>query len=86
MTRFGGEEFVILMPSTTSAEAAQAVDKIRHSIENSPFNFHGKSVTITMSFGVAEIDDADTIESLFERADKALYTAKKNGRNRVEVA
>ena len=86
VTRFGGEEFVILMPSTTSAEAAQAVDKIRHSIENSPFNFHGKSVTITMSFGVAEIDDADTIESLFERADKALYTAKKNGRNRVEVA
>lgn len=86
VTRFGGEEFVILMPSTTSEEAAQAVDKIRHSIENSPFNFHGKSVTITMSFGVAEIDDADSIESLFERADKALYTAKKNGRNRVEVA
>ncbi|WP_271272186.1 GGDEF domain-containing protein [Aliamphritea hakodatensis] len=86
VTRFGGEEFVILMPSTTSAEAAQAVDKIRHSIENSPFNFHGKSVTITMSFGVAEIEDADSIESLFNRADKALYTAKKNGRNRVEVA
>ena len=86
VTRFGGEEFVILMPSTTSEEAHQAVDKIRQSIEQSPFNFHGKSVTITMSFGVAQISETDSIESLFDRADKALYSAKKNGRNRVEVA
>lgn len=85
VARYGGEEFVILMPSTTAAEAKVAVEKVRHAIANSPFNFHGKPVTVTMSFGVAEISGSETAEELFERADKALYKAKREGRNRVEL-
>ncbi|MCV6613062.1 MAG: GGDEF domain-containing protein [Amphritea sp.] len=85
VARYGGEEFVILMPSTGAQEAAQAVEKIRQSIEKSPFNFHGKPVQITMSFGVAEITLDESLDALFERADRALYRAKGDGRNRIEL-
>jgi len=85
VARYGGEEFVILMPETTAAEAKVAVEKVRHAIANSPFNFLGKPVTVTMSFGVTEISGSETAEEMFERADKALYKAKREGRNRVEL-
>lgn len=85
VARYGGEEFVILMPSTGAHEAKKAVEKIRQSIENSPFNFHGKPVQITMSFGVAEITLDESLDALFERADRALYRAKGDGRNRIEL-
>ena len=55
VARYGGEEFVIILPSTGTAEAELAMDKLRQSLEKSPFNFHGKPVGITMSFGVTEI-------------------------------
>lgn len=85
ISRFGGEEFVILLPSTEVTEAKKAIEKLRKSICRSPFNFHGEPVTITMSFGVTQTQEGDTSESLFERADAALYTAKQNGRNQVCV-
>jgi diguanylate cyclase len=81
--RFGGEEFVVLLPSTSAEEAAAAMDKLRDRLANSPFNFHGKPVNITMSFGVTEITEGDSVDDLFSRADQALYQAKENGRNRV---
>lgn len=83
IARFGGEEFVILMPSTSAEEGSKAIEKLRVAISKSPFNFHGKPVTITMSFGIAETQEGDTAESVFERADGALYKAKQTGRNRV---
>jgi diguanylate cyclase len=83
IARFGGEEFVILMPSTSAEEGSKAIEKLRIAISKSPFNFHGKPVTITMSFGIAETQTGDTAESVFERADNALYKAKQTGRNRV---
>ncbi len=86
IARFGGEEFVVLMPSTTAEEGARAIDKLRASISKSPFNFHGKPVTITMSFGITQTQDADTPDDLFGRADKALYEAKQKGRDRVCIA
>lgn len=86
IARFGGEEFVVLMPSTKASEAQTGIDKLRAAIGKSPFNFHGKPVTITMSFGVTEIQAGDTPDQLFERADGALYQAKQEGRNRVCVA
>lgn len=85
VARYGGEEFVVLMPATTAAEAKMAMEKVRQAIATSPFNFHGKPVSVTMSFGVAEIQGQETAEELFERADKALYKAKREGRNRVEL-
>ncbi len=86
VARYGGEEFVIIMPSTQAKEAHQAVDKIRQAIAKSPFNFHGKPVTVTMSFGVTEVQDDDNVESLFSRADEMLYKAKANGRNQACVS
>lgn len=86
IARFGGEEFVVLMPSTKAEEGAGAIDKLREVISQSPFNFHGKPVTITMSFGITEVHEGDTADTLFARADKALYQAKQEGRNRVCVA
>ncbi|SIS39678.1 GGDEF domain-containing protein [Neptunomonas antarctica] len=83
IARFGGEEFVILMPSTEAEEGAKAMDKLRESVSKSPFNFHGQPVTITMSFGVTQIRESDTKDVLFDRADAALYKAKQEGRNRI---
>jgi diguanylate cyclase len=83
VARFGGEEFVILMPSTEVEDGAKAMDKLRESVSASPFNFHGQPVTITMSFGVTQIRESDTKDALFDRADAALYKAKQAGRNRI---
>ncbi|MFT6351093.1 GGDEF domain-containing protein [Neptuniibacter pectenicola] len=83
--RYGGEEFVIILPSTSAAEAAQAMDKLRLSLAKSPFNFHSKPVTITMSFGVSEIQEGDSLDEVFNRADEALYQAKEDGRNLVRT-
>ncbi|MET3998191.1 GGDEF domain-containing protein [Marinobacterium sp. MBR-109] len=83
VARFGGEEFVILMPSTGGKSAHQAAEKVRKAVEQSPFNFQSRPVHITVSIGVAEVMSDDTGESLFGRADSNLYAAKSNGRNRV---
>lgn len=85
VARYGGEEFVIIMPSTSVEEAAAAMDKLREAMQSSPFNFHGKPVSITMSFGVTEIKEGDSVDEVFERADEALYQAKENGRNQVQT-
>ncbi|WP_051560181.1 GGDEF domain-containing protein [Marinobacterium jannaschii] len=83
VARYGGEEFVIIMPSTARKEAATALEKLRAAVESSPFNFHGKPVTVTMSFGVTEAKEGDNVDALFSRADALLYQAKENGRNQV---
>lgn len=85
IARYGGEEFVIIMPSTSVEEANKAIDKIRQAVSKSPFNFHGKPVGVTMSFGVTESQEGDNGESLFSRADELLYKAKANGRNQVVI-
>ncbi len=83
IARYGGEEFVLVLPSTDLAEARQALEKLRAAVESSPFNFHGKPVSVTMSFGVTEARENDTVDDLFSRADTMLYQAKENGRNRI---
>ncbi|MBA4379940.1 MAG: hypothetical protein C0393_04525 [Anaerolinea sp.] len=90
--RYGGEEFVALLPETDLAGALQVAERLRHCVEQSaittePTNAtpHG-AITITISVGVAMLDkDCPTLEALIERADRALYAAKQAGRNRVAV-
>ncbi|SEG06363.1 GGDEF domain-containing protein [Marinobacterium lutimaris] len=83
VARIGGEEFVIILPSTDGESARQAADNARQAIEQSPFNFQGTPVQVTMSFGIAEIQPDDSTETLFDRADGSVYMAKREGRNRV---
>ncbi|NRA22345.1 MAG: GGDEF domain-containing protein [Oceanospirillaceae bacterium] len=83
VTRYGGEEFVMILPRTTAAQAGEVMDKIRRHICKIPFNYRGKPINISMSFGVSEAIAGDSIERLFSRADTALYKAKENGRNNV---
>jgi len=82
--RYGGEEFIILTPETDLSGALIHAERLRNDIEKYKF----KTINhLTSSFGVTEfIADSDTLESLLDRADKALYQAKEFGRNRVEKA
>lgn len=81
--RWGGEEFVILTPSTEITGACNLAENLRKLVQSHPFGYVGNE--ITLSFGIAQLSDEDTKKTLFEKADGALYEAKKNGRNRVEV-
>lgn len=81
--RWGGEEFVILTPSTEMTGACNLAEKLRKIVESHTFKYVEKE--ITLSFGIAQLSSEDTKKTLFEKADGALYEAKKNGRNRVEI-
>jgi diguanylate cyclase (GGDEF)-like protein len=83
LARWGGEEFVILIPGSDGDMAYQATEKLRDAIEQVGFDEVG---TVTCSFGVAQYVHGDTTDTLLSRADDALYRAKLNGRNRVELA
>ena len=79
--RYGGEEFVMLLPETAAEEALKLADNLRESIKNCSFHYQGEDVSVTVSCGISNFTRGDTIDQVFERADKALYTAKDQGRN-----
>lgn len=81
IARFGGEEFIILMPETTGRHAFKVVDAVREAIANCPFHFKEQPVSITLSFGISEFTENDEEKDVLIRADKALYQAKEKGRN-----
>jgi two-component system cell cycle response regulator len=85
LCRFGGEEFVIALPDTGLEAAIQAGERLRDCIAREPFRADEATLlNVTASVGVATLENEhDTIEALFERADRALYVAKRGGRNRV---
>ncbi len=85
IARFGGEEFVILMPGTSAEDALIAAEKLRKTIELSPFNFKKEPVQITISFGISQFSKDESPEEVFARADKALYKAKELGRNQSQI-
>ncbi|MNP29031.1 Response regulator PleD [compost metagenome] len=85
IARFGGEEFVLLMPSTVPANGMKLLETLRASIEACPFHFKGEPVTITLSIGLAAFRAGEHGDAVLKRADQALYRAKNAGRNRVEL-
>ncbi|SHL33329.1 GGDEF domain-containing protein [Phytopseudomonas punonensis] len=85
IARFGGEEFVLLIPSTPMDGGVKLLGTLRSAIENCPFHFKGERVTITLSGGISSFSSDERSEQVFERADQALYRAKRSGRNRIEV-
>ncbi|AMC33623.1 GGDEF domain-containing protein [Janthinobacterium sp. B9-8] len=86
--RWGGEEFVLLLPGTTQAEAMLAGNKLRQSVEEqAQVEFEEKKIRITISIGVAMLEDSDpSLDCLLNRADQAMYAAKAAGRNQVQCA
>lgn len=83
--RYGGEEFVMLLDNSNEQQALLITNKLRQSVEKLGFHFRQQPVSITVSCGITSFRAGDTPQSLFERADKALYEAKRNGRNRCCV-
>lgn len=81
VARFGGEEFIIILPQTGKSAAAGVADRIRDTVKRS--DFRGLPWSMTLSAGVAELRDGDTQETLLSRVDQRLYTGKMTGRDRV---
>ncbi|WP_210712737.1 diguanylate cyclase [Pseudomonas sp. MWU349] len=85
IARFGGEEFVLLLPNTPWPVGVRIVEALRAAIEACPFHFKGEPVTITVSVGLSAFKAGDRSDLVIKRADQALYRAKDAGRNRVEA-
>jgi diguanylate cyclase (GGDEF)-like protein len=94
--RYGGEEFLVLLPGTDLSGARTVAEDIRHAIEQEPFAFGRERIPVTVSIGVQACSpagpqapafgEAAQVEPMIAAADRALYAAKRNGRNRVETA
>jgi diguanylate cyclase (GGDEF)-like protein len=84
--RIGGEEFVALLPETTPAQALIAVERVRKVVGGTPVVLpDGSKVTVTLSGGIAPLEEGQSVETAMDLADKAMYRAKGLGRDRVEV-
>jgi diguanylate cyclase (GGDEF)-like protein len=85
--RYGGEEIAVLLPGTRMRQAVSIGERLRKTIDDQKFRgSNGRLVKVTVSVGVAQFEPGDDTEVLFERADKRLYRAKRQGRNRVVPA
>ncbi len=84
--RYGGEEFVVILPETKASDALQIAEKMRRLVAERPVFFEGRPIKVTASIGVAELNSGMTnYEEVFESADKALYLSKEGGRNRTTL-
>jgi two-component system cell cycle response regulator len=83
--RYGGEEFVLVMPETDLAVATMVAERLRRRIATEPFPVQdgSRSLDVTISIGIAALGKGDTVANILKRADAALYRAKRDGRNRV---
>ncbi|MEC4024671.1 GGDEF domain-containing protein [Pseudomonas fulva] len=84
IARFGGEEFVLLLPDTSPADALQVVETMRLAVEACPFHFKGERVVVSTSIGLSAFRPGEVADQVLKRADAALYRAKQRGRNCVE--
>ncbi|MFP3977050.1 GGDEF domain-containing protein [Marinobacter sp. KMM 10035] len=81
--RWGGEEFLLLLPDTSLLPALTLAERLRSEVARESFSFHGEDLPITMSAGVCSISQADSIDNMLRQADLHLYSAKESGRNRI---
>ncbi|MEE8421984.1 MAG: GGDEF domain-containing protein [Dehalococcoidia bacterium] len=87
VARYGGEEFAVVLPETSSAAAATVAEKLRACVRERPMQHNGKAVGATVSIGVASLSgESMGVGALVERADQALYAAKRAGKDRVAVS
>ncbi|MHB8448656.1 MAG: GGDEF domain-containing protein, partial [Rudaea sp.] len=84
VARWGGEEFLILLPGTVLTEAMREAERIRHAV--AALDANGRGLCVTLSAGVAHLDSGETLDDCLRRCDQALYRAKDAGRNTVAAA
>jgi len=85
--RYGGEEFVVMLNNTAASAAMAVAERIRKSVEEKSIMYDGKKINVTISIGVSSYNfDLESAKSIVERADKALYESKQNGRNHVTLS
>ena len=82
--RYGGEEFLIVLPTTDLKKAVETAERLRKALESKPINTEGASFNLTISLGVSALKHGDSLDGLVYRADNALYIAKQEGRNQVQ--
>ena len=85
VARWGGEEFILLLPETTLEGGAILTEKLRATIAGRQLQYADKRLTITMTFGISSYRKGETLDSCIARADTALYRGKEQGRNKVIV-
>jgi diguanylate cyclase len=83
VARFGGEEFVVLLPATPLGEGQETLSRLQRSLTKSLFLHEAKEVFVTFSAGVTLWRPNETLQTALERADEALYEAKRSGKNRT---
>ncbi|MFW6021593.1 MAG: diguanylate cyclase [Guyparkeria sp.] len=86
IARFGGEEFVMLLPGANGEEAMKVVERIRQRLARTKLRYRGQEIGVTASCGLAEFAPGEEMETVFTRADDALYQAKESGRNRCVLS
>ena len=84
LCRWGGDEFLLLLADCDVQQAQLVAEKIRNKVESHSISYKNREIHLTISIGLSELDKRDDSDSLFKRADDALYVAKEKGRNRVE--
>jgi len=84
--RYGGEEFLILLPDVPQEIAAKVAERVRKALEALPISYEGQTIEVTVSLGVAQWDGHSMLDELITQADNALYEAKALGRNQVQLA
>ncbi|MAE58710.1 MAG: GGDEF domain-containing protein [Halobacteriovorax sp.] len=83
LARWGGEEFMFIFPNTDESGAVHALEQIKAALNSSPLNIGDQALHVTSSFGVSEVNSTNSVASAIKQADKALYFAKENGRDKV---
>lgn len=81
--RWGGEEFLLLLPDTSLIQALTLAERLRHKVDQAEFRFRDQVLPVSISAGVSSITQADSMNHLLKQVDVQLYTAKENGRNQI---
>jgi diguanylate cyclase (GGDEF)-like protein len=83
VARHGGEEFVLLLPETPLEKGLLLAERLRNTLASAPIHFGSHEIAITISIGAAESNGHEELDRILQRADEALYQAKREGRNRI---
>lgn len=86
VARFGGEEFVVIMPDTHLPQAIEVLTRLQRELTKQLFLQGSEHVLITFSAGVVQVQPGESMDQIIDRADKAMYSAKRSGKNRVVAA